>query len=278
MKAEQFTDVLAGHGEGGGWHAGERLFKFVDTFAGDLVSVDEQGNSTRIHVDTVAAAWRPRSTGGSVVAVERGFAFVGGVDDGWGITLWSDADVRMNDGGCDPQGRFYCGSMTYDARTAGGVLWRLDPDRSVHRVLRKLTIPNGLVWSLDGHTAYHIDTPTGRIVGYDYDDGSGSFGSRRTIASVVGGAPDGMTIDAEGGLWVALWGGNAVHRYDSRGVLTEVVGVGARQVTSCAFGGSRLHRLLITTSREGIDDDPTAGALFMVEPGVVGVPVHEFAG
>jgi sugar lactone lactonase YvrE len=170
--------------------------------------------------------------------------------------------------------------MAYDKEPGAAALWRLDLDRSVHRVLDGLTISNGLVWSLDGDTAYLIDTPTGRVDGYEFDAQAGTLHGRRTVAVVTGGGPDGMTIDADGGLWVALHGGGAVHRYDPSGALSEVVEVGARQVTSCAFGGESLDRLVITTSREGLaeDDDPAAGALFVVEPGVRGIPLLPYAG
>ena len=184
----------------------------------------------------------------------------------------------MNDGACDPQGRFYCGSMAYDARPGAGQLWRLDPDRTLHQVLDGLTISNGLVWSLDGASAYHVDTPTGRIDRYAV--AGGRLIDRRTAATVTGGDPDGIALDADGGVWVALWGGSAVHRYDQDGTLTEVVEVGAAQVSSCGFGGESLDRLFITTSRHGLvgGSDPHAGAVFAVDPGVRGVRLHEFAG
>jgi sugar lactone lactonase YvrE len=186
----------------------------------------------------------------------------------------------MNDGGCDPQGRFYCGSMAYDTSPGAGSLWRLDPDRSVHKVLDGLTIANGLVWSLDGQTAYHVDTPTGRIDRHEFDAEAGTLHGRTTVVEISGGEPDGMTIDAEGGLWVALWRGSAVHRYDATGELTEVVEVDALQVTSCAFGGASLDQLIITTSRYGLSagEDPLAGSVFVAEPGVCGVPPLEYAG
>jgi sugar lactone lactonase YvrE len=171
--------------------------------------------------------------------------------------------------------------MAYDKRQGAAELWRLDPDRTVHRVLEGLTISNGMVWSLDGRTAYHIDSPTGRVDGYEFDAEAGTLHGRRTVAVVTGGGgPDGMTIDAEGGLWVAVYGGSAVHRYDPDGTLTEVVEVGARQVTSCAFGGDSMEQLVITTSRENLQegDDPQAGALFGAEPGVRGVPLLPYAG
>lgn len=277
MKAEQVTGVVTHHGEGCGWHVGEQAVKFVDMLAGDVLTLRPDGGVDRLPVGSVAAAWRERTTGGTVVAVERGFALVSA--DGaitWSTQAWTDSSVRMNEGACDPLGRFYCGSMAYDARSGAGTLWRLDQDLSVHAVLDGFTIPNGLVWSLGGTQAYHVDTPTGRIDCYDFDPSLGLV-DRRPAVEVTGGGPDGMTIDADGNLWVALWGGAAVHCYAPEGGLLQVVAVGARQVSSCAFGGPDLDRLYITTSREGLEE-PLAGALFVADVGVRGVPLRPFAG
>lgn len=280
-RAEQLTDVITHHGEGAGWHRAEGVLKVVDMLAGDVVTLTEEGAARRLHVGAVAAAWRERTDGGIVVAVERGFALVDA--DGrleWSVDVWTDPSIRMNDGACDPRGRFYCGSMAYDERPEVATLWRLDTDGSVRPVLEHLTISNGLVWSLDGSTAYHVDTPTGRVDGYSVEAETGALGDRRTVAEVTGGSPDGMTIDAEGCLWVAIWGGRAVHRYSPDGELAAVVEVDARQVTSVAFGGPAYDTLFVTTSREGLapGDDPRAGAVFVADVGVRGVPLATFDG
>jgi sugar lactone lactonase YvrE len=278
-KAEQLTDVLTHHGEGCGWHPGEQVVKFVDMFAGDVLTLRPDGGADRLHVGDIAAAWRARVGGGMVVAIERGFALVdaGGAIE-WSTQAWADTSVRMNEGACDPLGRFYCGSMAFDARDGAGTLWRLDPDRTVHAVLDGFTIPNGLVWTDDGTRAYHVDTPTGRIDCYDFD--SGELTNRRPVVEVTGGTPDGMTIDADGNLWVAVWGGAAVHCHTPDGERLHVVEVDAGQVSSCAFGGPDQDRLYITTSREGLgeNDDPKAGALFVADVGVRGVALRPFAG
>jgi sugar lactone lactonase YvrE len=214
--------------------------------------------------------------------VERGFA----LEDADGAlthlgALWTDEGVRMNEGGCDPDGRFYCGSMAYDKRPGAGALYRLDPDRSVRVVLANVTISNGLEWSPDGSRAYYDDTPTHRIAVFDYDRESGLTGLR-PFAEIPpeAGHPDGLTVDAQGGVWVALFGGGVVRRYTPDGVLDGVVEVAARKVTACTFGGPRLDQLFITTSREGLEPgiDPLAGSLFQVVTGVVGLPAREFAG
>jgi sugar lactone lactonase YvrE len=251
-------------------------------FAGDVLSLADDGEIYRRHVGDVAAVLRPRRQGGAVIGVKRGFALEEA--DGlltYLVELWSDDDVRMNEGGCDPDGRFYCGSMAYDHRTGAGALYRLDSDGSVQVVLGNVTISNGLEWSPDGSLAYYNDTPTQRTDVFDYDCGSGLTG-RRPFAEISSGAggPDGLTVDEEGGVWVALYGGGAVRRYTPEGVLDEVVEVAAKKVTACTFGGPDLDQLFITTSREDLNpgEDPLAGSLFRAVVGVVGLPVREFAG
>jgi sugar lactone lactonase YvrE len=195
--------------------------------------------------------------------------------------VWSDPGVRMNDGGCDPDGRFYCGSMAYDQRPGAASLYRLDADGSVHVVLRGATISNGLEWSPDGTRAYYNDTSTGRVDLFDYGRDTGLTGRRPfVILPKEDGAPDGLTVDAEGGIWVALFGGGVVRRYSPEGALDAVVELPVKNVTACTFGGAGLEQLFITTSREGLAEGevPRAGALFRVQPGVKGLPAREFAG
>lgn len=281
MRAEQVTDPVAYHGEGPVWSRSWGGLRWVDMLAGDILSLDPSGAVQRRHVGSVAAAVRPRVRGGAVIGVERGFALE---DPDGTVThldeLWSSNRVRMNEGGCDPDGRFYCGSMAYDKAEGAASLYRLDPDGSVSVVLESVTISNGIEWSPDGALAYYNDTATSSIVVFDYDTDAGLTG-RRTFATIPDqGWPDGLTVDAEGGVWVAIADGGAVHRYTPGGVLDEVVQVAARKVTACTFGGSDLSELFITTSREDLEpgDDPLAGSLFLATPGISGMPVREFAG
>jgi sugar lactone lactonase YvrE len=281
-RAEQRTDPVAYHGEGPVWSAGWGGLRWVDMLAGDILSLGPDGVVSRRHVDGVAAAVRPRRDGGAVIAIERGFALE---DRDGRLTrlgdLWSGTGVRMNEGGRDPDGRFYCGSMAYDQRPGAGSLYRLDPDRQVTVVLEGVTISNGLEWSPDGALAYYVDTPTHQISVFDYDQDRGLTG-RRVLVEIPAdmGGPDGLCVDEQGGVWVALFGGGAVHRYTAEGTLDEIVDVPARQVTACAFGGPGLDELFITTSAENLEpgDDPLAGALFSAAVGVNGLPVRPFAG
>jgi sugar lactone lactonase YvrE len=261
------------------WSARWGGLRWVDMLAGDVLSLLDGGGIERRHVGEVAAALRPRRGGGAVIGVRRGFA----LEEPDGTLralpeLWSGDEVRMNDGGCDPDGRFYCGSMAYDQRPGGGGLYRLDPDGSVAVVLERVTLSNGLEWSPDGARAFYVDTPSREISVFDYDREAGLHG-RRPFAAVDG-LPDGLTVDAEGGVWVALYGGHAVQRHGPDGAPDARIDVPASRVTACTFGGAALDRLFITTSREGLSpgEEPAAGSLYCADPGVRGIPAREFAG
>ena len=282
MRADQLTDPITFHGEGPVYSPAWGGLRLVDLFAGDVLTLAEDGTATRRHVDTIAAALRPREGGGAVIAVERGFV----LEDADGTLtrlpeVWSDSTVRMNDGGTAPDGSFYCGSMAYDQRTGAGSLYRLAADGSVSLAHSGVTISNGLEWSPDGALAYYNDTPTGRIGVFDWAPDTGLTGLR-TFAQIpeADGYPDGLTVDSTGGVWVALYAGGAVRRYSPEGVLDAVIEVAAGRVTACTFGGADLTQLFITTSRENLapGDDPLAGSIFTATPGVAGLPVTTFAG
>lgn len=282
MRAEQITEPVAYHGEGPVWSERWGGLRFVDMLAGDILSLSDDGSVDRRHVADVAAAIRPRSKGGTVIGIERGFALEN--PDGTLIRLdelWTNDQVRMNEGSCDPDGRFYCGSMSRDKRPGAGALYRLDPDLSVRVVLPDVTISNGLEWTKDGSRAYYNDTATYSVSVFDYDSQAGLINRRVFVdLSAEGKRPDGLTVDEQDGVWVALSNGSAVRGYTAEGVLAEVIEVPVKKVTACTFGGPQLDRLFITTSREGVDasTDPLAGSLFQAIVGVRGVPAREFAG
>ena len=281
-EVDQVTGPLAGHGEGPVWCPRWPGLRWVDMLAGDVLTLGPGGEVQRQHVGSVAAALRPREAGGAVLALERGFALA---DDSLQEVrplpeLWSGADVRMNEGACGPDGAFYCGSMAYDERTGAGTVYRLTPHGRVEVVLNEVSISNGLMWTEDGSRAYYADTPTQRVDVFDFE--AGELVGRRPFAHIdpADGSPDGLTVDAEGGVWVALWGGGAVRHYAPDGSLAEIVEVPAPKVTACTFGGEDLDRLFITTSQVGTDlrEHPGAGAVFATSPGVRGLPVRTYAG
>lgn len=282
-QAEQITERCSYHGEGPFWDEEVSRLRCVDMLAGDVLTLLPTGTVSRRHIDDVAAVIRARTDGGYLVAVEHGFALL---DTDWNrtgtIRAFQSSSRRMNEGGCDPQGRFYCGSMAYDLEAGAGSLYRLDPDLSVHLALDSVSIPNGLQWSADGTQAFHADTGTGVISVYDVDSETGTLLNPRPFVTVdeADGGPDGTAIDDEGGLWVALWGGAAVRRYDSSGALSEVIELPATNVTACAFAGAGSSDLWITTSMQGVDAaaEPAAGAIFSVSVGARGVAQAKFAG
>jgi sugar lactone lactonase YvrE len=280
MKAEQLTEPVAHHGEGPVWSERWGGLRWLDMLAGDVLSLASDGFVSRRHVAGVVAAVRPRREGGAVLGIERGFA----LEDADGVLtrleeLWTDEGVRMNEGACDPDGRFYCGSMAYDKREGAGKLYRLDPGGSIRVVLEGVTISNGLDWSPDGSLAYYNDTDTFGVDAFDYNGVTGLSGRRRFV-DLGEARPDGLTVDAGGGVWVALSNGGAVRRYTPEGELDAVVELPVTKVTACTFGGPRLDQLFITTSRDGVEPgaQPLAGSLFRAEVGVTGQPVREFAG
>jgi sugar lactone lactonase YvrE len=281
---EQITDPVAHHGEGPLWDPVSNTLLFVDMLAGNVLRLTDAGDVSRHHIGPVAAAIRPRRRGGFVAAGERVFLML---DDalrphGAPVAAFDDDSIRMNDGGTDPQGRFYCGTMAYSEAEGAGTLYRLDPDLSVTTVLTGVTISNGLRWTSDGGRVLYNDTPTGRVDQFDFDGDTGRFSNRRPFATMAEGSgkPDGMAIDEEDGVWVAKWGGSRVEHYDSTGRLVESLSLPVSQVTACTFGGPDRRTLYITTSKEGLEPgkEPAAGAVFAARVDVPGAVEAAFAG
>lgn len=278
---EQVTGPIVYHGEGPVWHELWGGLRWVDMLAGDVMAIEpESGDVTRTHISDVAAAIRPRAAGGMVVGVERGFALV----DADGTIhklgeLWPAGPTRMNDGACDPHGRFYCGSMSQTPGDAA--LYRLDTDRTVTMVTEGVTTSNGLAWSPDGRCAYYNDTETQRVSVFDYDFAAG-LTDRRTLIEIdqADGSPDGLTVDSDGYVWVALYGGGAVRRYSPDGRLDAVVELPVSKTTAVALGGPDLRDLYITTSRENLPPaaEPEAGSVYRIRVDVPGIALHPYAG
>jgi sugar lactone lactonase YvrE len=188
----------------------------------------------------------------------------------------------MNDGACDARGRFWAGTMRVDGKGAEGALYRLGPDRSVARMLDGVGISNGIAWSSDETRMYYVDTPTRGVDVFDFDAEHGTVSNRRRVVEFDGadGEPDGMILDEEDCLWVALWGGWAVRRYSPDGELLGVLDVAVGRVTKCAFGGPELDDLFVTTASPETPDSaqPHAGGVFRARVGVKGRPANLYAG
>lgn len=279
--------------EGPRWDARRDELLWVDIIASQLHRgrlgadglLDEVAS---IQFDRFVGAVAPATDGGYVLAAGGGFLFA---DESGNVREMAQPeagrdDVRMNDGACDPQGRFWAGTMALDESPGAGVLYRLELDGSCATVLEGLAISNGIGWSPDGTAMYLSDSGSGTIDVFDFDGSSGEIGGRRTIVNVTmpGVAPDGLTVDDEGCLWVALSGGGAVRRYSPEGSLLTAIHFPVDRPTSCAFGGPDGGSLFVTTARHGLGDaaiarQPDAGRVFRVDGlGVSGPPCAPYRG
>jgi sugar lactone lactonase YvrE len=282
ISAELLSAVSADVGEGPAWDEGSDCLVWVDIVAGTVHLTNEDGSPrSEFAVGRHVGAALPRDSGGWLLATREGFAVL----DPSGRTeplldiLGLDTSIRFNDGKCDAWGRAFAGTMAYDERPGVGSLFRLDNGPRAEEVISGVTISNGLGWSPDSSVLYYVDTGAPCVDAYEYDVETGSIGSKETLCTLPGGsgAPDGLTVDDDGCIWVALWGGAAVYRYSPAGLLDTVVRLPATQVTSCTFGGASGDILFITTARYRLEEhqlarEPLAGGLFAVRPGVSGAP------
>jgi sugar lactone lactonase YvrE len=279
-------------GEGPWWDARTATLLWVDIEGCRLHRHDPASGATETTtLPSTASAVVARAAGGLALVMEDGIRVTGpgraGTDDArlFAPLEHDDSSTRMNDACCDRAGRLWVGSMAKDSRPGAGSLYRVDPDGSVTRVLRDLSISNGIDWSPDDRSMYFIDSETRRVDVMDYDLETGRPSGRRTLAELPAGAglPDGMTVDAEGCLWVATWDGWSLRRYRPSGELDRVIRLPVARVTSCAFGGADLEALYVTSASTGLSEaelreQPLAGALFVVRPGVRGLPATPFGG
>jgi len=277
------------HGEGPVWDAARRELLWVDIDRGLVLRGTVDGDDVR-----QVAAHRgggtvgfvvPAADGGWLLGADGGFTHL--TPDGTATVLvevpgeGTATGTRMNDGAADPVGRCFGGTMAFDSAPGAGSLHRVDLDGSVHPVLRDLTISNGVEWAADGATVYLADSGASTVRAYGYDVATGEFGDSRVVVDLTGedGDPDGLTVDAEGCLWVAVWGGGQVRRYTPAGELLAVVEVPTPNTSSCAFAGPDLDLLVISTSTQGLTaPDPHAGRLFTVRPGATGRPAAVYRG
>ncbi|MDR6867101.1 sugar lactone lactonase YvrE [Microbacterium resistens] len=292
MIPENVTGPISRHAEGPVWWPAWGGLRWVDAEAGDLLSLGRDGIGRQHLDDEYLAFVRPRA-GGGLVAVGARDLYLADRPDGparAALGLGGDPAVRMNDGGCDPRGRLLAGSMAYDGSSGAGSLLRIGPALDTTTVLSGVSVSNGIGFTAEGTRAYYVDSTTRRIDAFDVDE-SGGLVQRRVFARIPEGEglPDGLAVAADGGVWVAVWGGGAVLGFDEDGVLRERIALPVPQVSACTFGGSDpgtgagtddLGTLFITTSAQGLprDHGTEAGSVYAVRPGVQGVPALPFAG
>ena len=270
--------------EGPVWDAARGLLRWVDILRGRVHALDPaSGAHTWFEAgDPVGAVGLTRD-GGLVIALADRFALAD--HDGQhlrrlgGFTV-DRAVFRFNDGKPDPWGGFQAGTMAWTAGPQCS-LYRLSPDGEVTERLGGIGLSNGLDWSDDRTQFYFADTHSGRVDVFETDPDTGALRGRRRSVTVSGGSPDGLTLDAEGCLWLAAWGSGELRRYAPEGRLDTVVSLPVRQVTSAAFGGTDLSTLYITTARENftpadLREQPHAGDIFACTPGVTGRPPFRF--
>jgi sugar lactone lactonase YvrE len=297
---ELILDARADLGEGPAWEPVTACLTWVDIHAGQLHIFNPEDASDRsIDLGEYLGCAAPRRSGGMVLGLRSGFATIDPPLPLGHVPARVEARVRVivnpephlpgnrfNDGKCDPAGRFLAGSMDDAEVEPSGSLYSLNPDGSVKTLLTGTRIANGLAWSPDTKTFYFIDTPTRSVMAYDYDLTTGAIARPRLVISVPPalGWPDGMTSDSEGQLWVAMWGGAKLTRWNpASGQLLEVIPFPARNVSSCAFGGPNLTDLYITSARKEMDagslaEYPFSGGLFRIQTNIEGMPTFAFGG
>ncbi|MFE2262930.1 SMP-30/gluconolactonase/LRE family protein [Streptomyces griseosporeus] len=269
-------------GEGPTWDPATGRLLWIDILSSRVHTYDPStGRRTVRTTEQHVGAVKPRAGGGLVLNLRDGI----GLLDPDGTFHWLHHEPvpgrRANDAAVAPDGSLWAGTMRYDEAPGGGTLSRVTGDGSVEVVLPSVTVSNGTGWSPDGRLMYYIDTPTRRIDVFDHSPDDGRVSGRRPLAEIEEGAgfPDGLTVDADGCVWVALWDGGAVRRYTPTGRLDRTITLPTPRVTACAFGGPDLTDLYITTARTGLTaPSPLSGSLLRVPNAGKGLPHPAFSG
>jgi len=282
---EPVGDVTAALGEGPYWVPEDDCLLWVDIEGARLHRTYFPSGETVIDSPGPVSAAFPAVGGGILIAGGAALTLLFPAERGgqWVARTIADTParegIRFNDAGVDPAGRVWVGSMHMTEAEPVGELYRLDAGGRLNPVVKNVTVSNGLGWSPDGSRMYYADSPLRRVDVFDYDPATGEAFARRAFAdlSEAEGVPDGLTVDADGCVWVAMWGGSALRRFTADGQPDAVLPVPVSQPTSCAFGGPGLADLYITSARVGLTDDqlaaqPLAGRLLHVRPGPVGLP------
>lgn len=283
MKTEIVLEAKTLLGEGPAWDAKSQTLYWVDILGKRVYANDH----VLVELDDTIGCLAPRQNGNLLLGMRSSFA---DLEPGSGkltvlASLSEPANNRVNDGKCDPAGRFLAGTMDMNEKDASGSLYSFDGNK-VTRLLDGIRISNGLAWSVDHKMLYFIDTPTREVKVFDYDAAAGQIADPRTAIAIPEslGWPDGMTADTDGNLWIAMWGGAQVTRWDPRsGRLLEQIPIPALQSSSCVFGGRDMNELYVTSARVGMTETdlnkyPLSGSLFKVTTSTVGMRTFEFSG
>lgn len=284
MQPEILNDAAATLGEGPAWDVKTGTLYWVDILEKQIHYHRGDGNGF-IQLDEMPGCLAPCKDGTIILAARASIRILDPVTANQAalVSVTEPANNRFNDGKCDPAGRFLAGTMNMDEKTPSGALYSFD-GADISCLLDSIRISNGLAWSPDYRTLYYIDTPTREVSAFDYDLATGKIANSRVSITVPEtlGWPDGMTADTNGNLWIAMWGGAQVTRWNPQnGKLLEQIPLPAKNVTSCVFGGANLDELYITSARVGLDKaDLTAyrhsGGLMRVKTKVQGMPTFEF--
>lgn len=289
-EAKLVLDAKAVLGEGPSWDERSGLLLWVDIEGMKLHTYNpETAETTTASFDKRIGAAVPMRSGGVLMAMEDGFYTYDPTSGKLRFRCNPEGrkpNTRFNDGKCDAAGRFWAGTMSLRDVPEQGALYCLEPDFTIRTVIENVTCSNGIAWSPDNRSMYYIDSPTRRVMAYDYDLATGAIANPRVAIEINEGAavPDGMTCDAEGMIWVALWDGYGIRRWNPHtGELLEKIDVPAAQSSSCVFGGNGLNDLYITSARTGISEadlarQPLAGGLFVHRTQVKGLPTYAFGG
>ena len=287
-QAELVLDTQSTLGEGSIWNYKTGELMWVD-IKKEILNVynPATGYNKEMFTGQMIGTVVPTESGNALVALQNGIYHFNMETGAKKLLVDPEAnlpDNRFNDGKCDPSGRFWAGTISTKGDREVAALYRFDPDTTIHKMVDKVSISNGIVWSADKTKMYYIDTPTQKVMAYDYDDATGEISNPEVAVNVPSelGSPDGMTIDENDNLWVALWGGSAVGCWNPEtGELIDKIEVPAKNITSCAFGDEDMGTLYITsareaTSKEELEKWPHAGGVFKYRPGVKGVQAFFF--
>jgi len=289
MRARLLIDAKSQLGEGAIWNNIEKKLYWID-IEGKLFNVFDPLTNINKSYDTLKRIGTvvPVDASQVLVALEDGLAAINLANGS--ITYLLDTDIhlthnkRFNDGKCDHEGRLWVGTYSMSGIKGVSALYCITDSFDMEEKISDVSISNGIAWNEDGSLMYYIDTPTGQVVQYDFDRKSGNIANKKTIITIPKeqGEPDGMTIDSDGMLWVALWDGFGVGRFNPlTGEMIQKIDVPVPKVTSCAFGGDNLDILYITSARVEMTEDelekyPLSGGLFMAKTSAKGVVAHHF--